>query len=227
MAFRYNASAKYKPGWQYITWLDNATTERLYTGLVNPKIYVGQTAYFQTKYLDIWKEGYQIYFDSEQRTNDWETGSFSWYQNQVNFAVWCATTGCGISISDHLLGSVLEVPSLARSVFMFHVYYQIRRILFRLKCPLPTFSNFNQYNNSYDKNEYELLCNEFNIDSKFAWKSAKLVPGPGFYMEPVYSMKPIKISHFCNFMLRKSDGFTQIGVEMLNDSIRALIRGSC
>ncbi len=221
-AFRYNASARYKPGFQQYydqSIKSNEFTSKLYSDLVNPKVFVSQTAYFQTKYLDVWKNGYQIYFDTEQRANDWETSNFSWYQNQINFAVWLATTGCGISISDHLM----QPDSLSRSVFLFHVYYQIRRILFRLKCPLPTYPNFNQYNNSYDKNEYELICNEFNVDSKVAWKSPKLVPPTtsGYYTEPVYSLKPLKISHFCNFMLNVSNGLTQIGVEMLNDSIRA------
>ena len=55
------------------------------------------------------------------------------YQNQVNLAVWLATSGCGVSWRDHL---DIDRP-LARSVFRFHVYYQVRRILEELQAPLP------------------------------------------------------------------------------------------
>ena len=69
-------------------------------------------------------------------------------KNQLNFAVWCATTGCGVSYEDHLSG---DIPGFAKSMFIFHVYYQIRRIIFELEAPLPTAQSWNAFDNSFDE----------------------------------------------------------------------------
>jgi hypothetical protein len=49
----------------------------------------------------------------------------TFYQNQFNMAVWFATAGCGISVEDYLNH---KIP-LIRSVYRFHAYYQIRKVL--------------------------------------------------------------------------------------------------
>jgi hypothetical protein len=43
-----------------------------------------------------------------------------YWQNQLNFVVWCASAGCGVSWEDHL-----NRPSLALilGMFRFHVYF--------------------------------------------------------------------------------------------------------
>ena len=70
---------------------------------------------------------------SEKVISLWHQTPMGFYQNQVNFAVWHATTGCGVSWRDHL-----DIDrSLARSVFRFHIYYQVRQILDELQAPLP------------------------------------------------------------------------------------------
>ena len=48
------------------------------------------------------------------------------WQNQFNFAVWCATTGCEVDFNNHLRD---------RGMFRFHVYYQTR-ILFEMAVAL-------------------------------------------------------------------------------------------
>ena len=47
---------------------------------------------------------------------------------------------------------------------MFHVYYQIRRIIFELKAPLPTAQSWNAFDNSFDEKSYEKNCAEFNVN---------------------------------------------------------------
>ena len=32
----------------------------------------------------------------------WQKTPFSWWQCQLNFALWCASVGCGVSFEDHL-----------------------------------------------------------------------------------------------------------------------------
>ena len=77
------------------------------------------------------------------------------WQNQLNFAIWCATSGCGVSKLDHLK----HKDPMIRSVFRFHTYYQIRRILSEMKCPLPTDQSWNPLNNGIDTSAFErTLC---------------------------------------------------------------------
>ena len=39
---------------------------------------------------------------SNKAWNSWKTTPFDWWQCQLNFALWCATAGCGVSADDHL-----------------------------------------------------------------------------------------------------------------------------
>ena len=55
-------------------------------------------------------------------------------------------------------------------MIMFHVYYQIRRIIFELKAPLPTDQSWNAFDNSMDAKAYEKICAEFNVDKNTDWR---------------------------------------------------------
>ena len=82
-------------------------------------------------------------------------------QNQINFAAWCATTGCGVSVQDHLAAP----DPLMQSLYYFHVYYQMRRILDEMQTPLPQ----DAFDNPYDWRVYEQICNEFGISPHTNW----------------------------------------------------------
>ena len=104
-----------------------------------------------------------------------------YWNQQLNFAVWCATTGCGIS--DHLLfrdlmadkihdvsDSELDLPPQIISFLWFHGNYQTRKILHELggiqSClALPEDNTFNAKNNGYDIPSYNRLCHEFGISN--------------------------------------------------------------
>ena len=79
------------------------------------------------------------------------------WQNQLNFAVWCATTGCGVSVEDHLSAA----DGFLQSFYRFHVYYQIRRILVEIQAPRPQDRVWDAVNNPYDRWGYERICGEF------------------------------------------------------------------
>ena len=64
------------------------------------------------------------------------------WQRQFNFAMWCASSACGVS-SEHL--NYTNHP-MVKSLYRFHVYYHIRRILKRLQVPLPREAGFSPYN---------------------------------------------------------------------------------
>ena len=81
------------------------------------------------------------------------------WQTQLNFAVFCASSACGVS-SDHLNH---KKHSLIRSVYRFHVYYHIRRVLKRLQVVLPHEVNFNPADNPYTEKEFYNLCYEYEV----------------------------------------------------------------
>ena len=111
--------------------------------------------------------------DIVQRWNiipDW----LSFWQNQLNFAIWCATTGCGVDVNNHL-----KAGGLTGSLFLFHVYYQTRRILFELGIALPQDKSWNAFNNSYNRGAYERICKEFNVDPGADWRQKMDPSGDG------------------------------------------------
>ena len=85
---------------------------------------------------------------------------FHFWQTQLDFAVWCATSGAGISV-EHLNASI----PMIRSVYKFHTYYQIRKILKELRVALPFQSGFDKYNNRYDETRYNKLVAEYHLSS--------------------------------------------------------------
>ena len=115
---------------------------------------------------DIFSKYRLPHISSETVVGLWQTNPMGFWQNQVNFAVWCSTTGCGVSWRDHL---DIDRP-LARSVFRFHTYYQVRRILDELQVPLPQDQAWDPFQNPYDRRAYELLCREFGVDPSTDWR---------------------------------------------------------
>ena len=81
----------------------------------------------------------------DQRFKDWDHYKFTLWQSQMNFAVFCASSAGGVSV-ERLNAKKLMI----RSIYCFHVYYHIRRILKILEIPLPYENSFNQYNNPYN-----------------------------------------------------------------------------
>ena len=60
----------------------------------------------------------------DQKFKDWDHYKFAIWQSQLNFAVFCASSACGVSV-EHLNAK----KPMIRSIYRFHVYYHIRRIL--------------------------------------------------------------------------------------------------
>ena len=96
-----------------------------------------------------------------------------YWPQQLNFALWCATAGCGISsriLLDHDTDHELRLSKQVRSFMRFHVYFTVRRILSEMGgiqnvSSLPDDPAFSQIDNRYDKASYQRLCAEFGITS--------------------------------------------------------------
>lgn len=233
--FKFNKDVKYHFGPYYheksveVTKLTISVTEVLHFEANPPNIF--------DKYLnpDI---------NQDFIANQWLQGGMQFFQNQINFAVTCATTGCGVSYVHHL-----NHPNpMMKSIYLFHFYYTLRRVLSELQVPLPTNKNFNPFNNIYDKAAYQRLCNEFNINPNTDFRQKldrnqgmgslyRYAVGnpydlgyvPGFTSFSHNSQVPllyIRQKHqnaFTTFILDISQGFTQSGVERLNESIRTYV----
>ena len=106
----------------------------------------------------------------DQKYKDWDHYKFTLWQSQLNFAVFCASSACGVSV-EHLNAK----EPMIRSVYRFHVYYQIRRILNRLKIPLPYENSFKTYNNPYSHEKFIEICKEYGVSQMKIVMKIKLV----------------------------------------------------
>ena len=156
-----------------------AALHTLKDALVQQEIYVTPSDKFKIKFRDIFTDTV-ITHRSSYESRRWLAGpNFEYFPQQLNFAFFCATTGCGVSrrilIEDKmrdgkndLTDSELKLPPQVRSFFWFHVYFTVRRILFELggvqnSLPLPGDTAFNQTENKYDIPSFECICAEFGI----------------------------------------------------------------
>ena len=172
----------------------------------------------------------------DQKFKDWDNYKFTLWQSQLNFVVFCAFSACGVSV-EHLNAK----EPMIRSVYRFHVYYQIRRILNRLEIPLPYENSFNKYNNLYNHETFIKICKEYGVSDEnegsdenkvsdenkdscdltkwrnqkyfSTWQSRAWEMGrPG--------MSYINVNSFSRWIIEKSDGITKPGIEKLSELVR-------
>ena len=79
--------------------------------------------------------------------------------NSVEFAVWCASSACGVSLA-HL--NYTKHPMI-RLVYRFHIYYHMRRVLKKLQVPLPHKTGFNAADNPYTESEFLKICEDYRV----------------------------------------------------------------
>ena len=127
-------------------------------------IFVSPTEYFVTKFRDIFSKT-QIKHTTGKESRSWLSGpKMKYWPQQLNFALWCATTGSGISRE-----ILRELSQQLRGFFLFHVYFTVRRILFEMGgiqsfSALPGDPTFNQTENKFDSPSFKRICAEFGID---------------------------------------------------------------
>ena len=96
----------------------------------------------------------------------WYNTPFSWWQCQLNFALWCASAGCGVSFENHLQA---EKPLLA-SLYRYHVYHTTRRLLEELHVAIPGDKSYSWYENAYDSRAFKRLCAELAVPPEQDWR---------------------------------------------------------
>ena len=171
--FQFNTDAKYQPGAQGTSQSLPSPCKSHIQVRIN-----SQNDSFEVEYPDVF-EKYQLpLLKTDLLVKAWSTHPMQFWQNQLNFAVWCATTGCGVSVEDHLTNN----DAMILSVYRFHVYYQVRRVLDEMQAPLTQDQAWYATNNPYNRRAYERICSEFGVSPHADWR----VKGPNHGLGRVY-----------------------------------------
>ena len=215
--YKYNSYASYKPNGG--TYLQLITAKDLYIQNITVAEHDGHSDSFQVKFPNIFTN-YPLgaVRVEDQKFKDWDHYKFTIWQSQLNFAVFCASSACGVSV-EHLNAK----EPMIRSIYRFHVYYHIRRILKILEIPLPYENSFNQYSNPYNHEKFIAIYSEYGVSNNLTkwrnqkyfstWQSRAWETGkPG--------MSYINENSFSRWIIEKSDGLTTLGIQKLSESVR-------
>ena len=98
--YRYNSNASYKPNGG--TYLQLITTKDLYIQNITVAEHDGHSDSFQVKFPNVFMNYLLGAVRVEnQKFKDWDHYKFTLWQSQLNFAVFCASSACGVSV-EHL-----------------------------------------------------------------------------------------------------------------------------
>ena len=216
--YKYNSDTSYKPNGG--TYLQLITAKDLCIQNVTVAEHDGgHSDSFQVKFPNVFTN-YPLgaVRVEDQKFKDWDHYKLTIWQSQLNFAVFCASSACGVSV-EHLNAK----EPMIRSIYRFHVYYHIRRILKILEIPLPYENSFNQYNNPYNHEKLIGICSEYGVSNDLTkwrnqkyfstWQSRAWETGkPG--------MSYINENSFSRWIIEKSDGLTTLGLQKISESVR-------
>ena len=154
--FRYNPKANYQPnGGRYLQILSGKDLYKQ-TIVMSARTHDTFPARFPNIFVD-YPLG-QMHVGDKLWMN-WNKAPMHLWQTQLNFAVWCASSACGVS-SAHL--NYTKHPMI-RSVYRFHVYYHVRQVLKRLQTPLLHETSFNAADNPYTESEFLKICEDYGV----------------------------------------------------------------
>ena len=216
--YKYNSSASYKPnGGRYLQLI---TAKDLYIQNITVAGHDGgHSDSFQVKFPNVFTN-YPLgaVRVEDQKFKDWDHYKFTIWQSQLNFAVFCASSACGVSV-EHLNAK----EPMIRSIYRFHVYYHIRRILKILEIPLPYENSFNQYNNPYNHEKFIGICSEYGVSNDLTkWRNQKYFST--WQSRAWETNKPgmscINENSFSRWIIEKSEGLTTLGIQKLSESVR-------
>ena len=117
--FRYNPAANYQPnGGRYLQILSGKDLYKQ-TMVMSAGTHDTFPARFPNIFVDYLLVQMRV---GDKLWTNWNKAPLKLWQTQLNFAVWCASSACGVS-SAHL--NYKKHP-VTRSVYRFQVYYHIR-----------------------------------------------------------------------------------------------------
>ena len=215
--YKYNPNVSYEPnGGRYLQLI---TAEDLYIQNITVAEHEGHSDSFQVKFPNVFTN-YPLgtVRVEDQKFKDWDHYKFTIWQSQLNFVVFCASSACGVSV-EHLNAK----EPMIRSMYRFHVYYHIRRILKILEIPLPYENSFNQFNNPYNHEKFIRICSEYGVSNDLMkWRNQKYFST--WQSRAWETNKPgmsyINGNSFSRWIIEKSDGLTTLGIQKLSESVR-------
>ena len=157
--FRYNSKANYQPsGGQYLQILSGRDLyKQMIVVSINGDDWVTEQPWAHSAHMfpAIFPNIFVDYLLGSMKVGDklrthWNKAPLKLWQTQLNFAVWCTSSACGVS-SVHL--NYKKHPMI-RAVYHFHMYYHVRRVLKKLQTPLPHQTGFNTADNPYTESEF-------------------------------------------------------------------------
>ena len=153
-------------------------------------------------------------FRTSRATGNFQNNPMALWEVQLNFAVHCATSALGIS-TQHFNAK----QPMIRSLYRFHAYYHIRRILKRIGAPLPSQHGFDKYNNDYDLAQVNKIGNEYGSSTK----SLFLYRNETYFERTGTARSGYDYAHnnWSRWIMNSSQGFTKHGLEKISESIRA------
>ena len=215
--YRYNSDASYKPNGG--TYLQQIGSKDLYIQNITVSEHDKHSESFQIKFPNVFTNyllgSVRV---EDQKCKDWDHYKFTIWQSQLNFAIFCASSACGVSIK-HLHAN----RPLLRSVYQFHVYYHIRRILKILEIPLPYENSFNQFNNPYNHEKYIHICSEYGVSNDLTkWRNQKYFSTwqSRAWETGKAGMSYLNENSWSRWIIEKSDGLTTLGLQKISETVR-------
>ena len=215
--YRYNSDSSYKPNCG--TYLQQIGSKDLYIQNITVLEHDKHSESFQIKFPNVFTNyllgAVRV---EDQKFKDWDHYKFTIWQSQLNFAVFCTSSACGVSV-EHLNAK----ESMIKSIYRFHVYYHIRRILKILEIPLPYENSFNQFNNPYNHEKYIHICSEYGVSNDLTkwrnqkyfstWQSRDWETGKA-------GMSYLNENSWSRWIIEKSDGLTTLGLQKISETVR-------
>ena len=160
--------------------------------LFNWLFYVTDKKYFKIDLLDV--KPNLLTLTNREDCLRLENNPLLFYQNQFNMAIWFSTTGCGISVNDHLN----HKDPMVRSVYKFHTYYHIRKIFKNLKIPIPGDDSFNEVNNQINRKELKKLLADFGLNDEYEFSTFNANNGWESWSVPNYDPNITDPAYYIN-----------------------------
>ena len=215
--YKYNPNVSYEPnGGRY---LQQIGSKDLYIQNITVSEHDKHSDSFQVKFPNVFTN-YPLgaVRVEDQKFKNWDHYKFTIWQSQLNFAVFCASSACGVSV-EHLNAK----EPMIRSIYRFHVYYHIRRILKILEIPLPYENSFNQYNNSYNHEKYIHICSEYGVSNDLTkWRNQKyfLTWQSRAWETGKAGMSYLNENSWSRWIIEKSDSLTTLGLQIISETVR-------
>lgn len=204
---RFNPTVEYSPSRG--RWIQQLKTSAVMT----PEVVVNSRGVgFKTRYRDIFAQ-YIIHDATSEILSIWKSDPLQLSRVCINFAVFCASSGLGLSLAD-----LMSKEPLKASILRFHLYYHVRKILYALQVKLPYEKGFDFKATGYDKEAYQTLCIDYGVNAGFDWRNQ-------FIFSTDQGSKRVYLdgNSWSRWIMPKSQGLTRQGIEMLSESIRVYV----